>query len=44
MINNTFTMKSLILAQVAISYPAMKFWIMPGQARPKKNKKKRRKK
>lgn len=33
-----------ILAQVAISYPAMKFWIMPGQARPKKNKKKRRKK
>ena len=32
-----------ILAQVAISYPAMKFWIMPGQARPKKNKKKRRK-
>ena len=33
-----------ILAQVAISYPAMKFWIMPGQTRPKKNKKKRRKK
>lgn len=30
-----------ILVQVVISYPAMKFWIMPKQAHPEKNKKKR---